>query len=133
LKIYKNKVEAMDKYRGQAFSMIKGQCTLALDTKMKCDADYTQCMASNDPLKLKALIERTIISQSANKYTFAVLYELEVGLFGFQENKLLVDQCLERFNTKVKIGDTLGVNRDHPMALDHVAKETHGMSFKQLV
>ena len=75
LKIYKSRVQAMEKYHGQAFSMIKGQCTLALESKMKCDSDYTACMASNDPLWLKAPIERTIISQSANKYTFAVLYE----------------------------------------------------------
>ena len=76
---------------------------------------------------MKALIKRTIISQSANKYTFAVLYELEVGLFGFQQNKLSVDQRVERFNTKVNIGDTLGVNRDHPLALvEHVAQELHG-------
>jgi hypothetical protein len=41
LKIYKSRVQAMEKYRGQAFSMIKGQCTLALESKMKCDSDYT--------------------------------------------------------------------------------------------
>jgi hypothetical protein len=73
LKIYKAKVQALEKYCGQAFSMIKGQCTLALETKMKCNNDYVGCMSSNNPLRLKALIERTIISQSVNKYTFAVL------------------------------------------------------------
>ena len=64
MKIYKSKMQAMEKYHGQAFSMIKGQCTLALETKMKADSDYTARMSSNDPLRLKALIERTIISQS---------------------------------------------------------------------
>jgi hypothetical protein len=112
--------------------MIKGQCTLALETKMKCNSDYTGCIAPNDPLRLKAHIKRTIISQWANKYTFAVLYELEVRLFDFQHNKLSVHQWLERLNTKVDIGDTLGVNRDHPMALEHIAKELYNMSYKDL-
>jgi hypothetical protein len=132
LKICKAKLQAMEKYLGQAFSMIKGQCTLAPKTKMKCDNDYTDCMAPSNPLQLKALIERTIISQSANKYTFAVLYELEVGLLGVQQNKVSVNQWLEWFNTKVDIGDTLGVNQDHPMALKHVAQELCNKKFEDL-
>jgi hypothetical protein len=129
LKIYKARVQALEKHRGQTFNLIKSQCTLTLESKMKCDSDYNACIALNDPLRLKALIEITIISQSSNKYTFAVLYDLEVGLFGFQQNKLTVDQWLERFNTKVEIGDTLGVSRDHPMALEHVAQELFGKSY----
>ena len=38
----------------------------------------------------------------------------------------------ERFNTKVDIGDTLGVNRDHSMALEHVAQELNGRKFERL-
>jgi NAD+--asparagine ADP-ribosyltransferase len=35
LKLYKSEVQAMEKYCGQAFSMIQSTCTLALETKMK--------------------------------------------------------------------------------------------------
>jgi hypothetical protein len=87
MKIYKSQVLVMEKYCGQAFSMIKGQCALALKTKMKADSDYTLCMLFNDPLRLKALIEWTIISQS-KRNAFAILYDQLVGLFGFQQNKL---------------------------------------------
>jgi hypothetical protein len=128
-KLYKSKIESIEKHRGQAFNMIKGQCTLALMEQMKCDRDYVSCIASNDPLRLKGLIERTIISQSENKYIFATLYEQEVGLFGFQQNKLSEDQWHERFNTRVAIGDTLGVNRDHMIALNYVAKERTNTEF----
>ncbi|MGL5935255.1 MAG: hypothetical protein ACRCZI_06490, partial [Cetobacterium sp.] len=132
-KIYKTRIESIEKHRGQAFNMIKGQCTLALMEQMKCDSDYTRCIASNDPLRLKSLIERTIITQSDNKYVFATLYEQEVGLFGFQQNKLTEDQWHERFNTKVSIGDTLGVSRDHTMALNYVAKERFNKEFDDLI
>ncbi|MGL5937017.1 MAG: hypothetical protein ACRCZI_15505, partial [Cetobacterium sp.] len=131
-KIYKTRIESIEKHRGQAFNMIKGQCTLALMEQMKCDSEYTRCIASNDPLRLKSLIERTIITQSDNKYVFATLYEQEVGLFGFQQNKLTEDQWHERFNTKVSIGDTLGVSRDHTMALNYVAKERFNKEFDDL-
>jgi hypothetical protein len=119
-KMCKTRTENIEKHRhgGQAFNMIKGQCTLALMEKMECNSDYANCIASNDPLRLKSLIERTITTQSDTKYVFATLYEREVGLFGFQQNKLTEDQWHERFNTKVLIGDTLGVSRDHTMALN---------------
>jgi hypothetical protein len=61
-KLYRTKFENLQKHRGQAFSMIKGQCTQALLEQMKCNSDYTPVMLSNDPLKLKTLMERAIIS-----------------------------------------------------------------------
>jgi len=122
----------MEKYRGQAFSMIKGQCTLALETKMKADSDYTACMSSNDPLRLKQLIERTIISQSKSKYAWAILYDQLVGLFGFQQNKLSADQWHERFNTKIDIAETLGVSQEHWIGLEQVAQETLGCSYEDI-
>jgi hypothetical protein len=63
LKIYKARIQALEKHRGQTFNLIKGQCTLALETKMKCDSDYMACIASNDPLmqmQLKISIEITL-------------------------------------------------------------------------
>lgn len=131
-KMYKSRMENLIKHRGQALNMIKGQCTLTLMEQMKCDSDYTACMVSNDPLRLRALIERTIITQSDNRYVFATLYEQEVGLFGFQQNKMTEDQWHERFKTKVFIGDTLGVSRDHTMALNYVAKERYKSDFEDI-
>ena len=52
----------------------------------------------------------------------------------FQQNKLTVDPWLEleRFNTKVDIWDTLGVNQKHHMALEHVPKELYNKRFEDL-
>jgi Reverse transcriptase (RNA-dependent DNA polymerase) len=131
-KIYRSKVEALQKHRGQAFSMIKGQCTQALLEQMKCDTDYTTIIASNDPLRLKTLIERAIISQSENKYPYATLYEQEVGLFGFQQNLMTDDQWHERFNTKVDIGNSLGVTREHLLSLNYVSEDLYSKKFEEL-
>jgi ketosteroid isomerase-like protein len=67
-KLYQTKFENLQKHCRQAFSMIKGQCTQALLEQMKCDTEYTKVISSNDPLKLKTLMDRAIISQSENKY-----------------------------------------------------------------
>jgi hypothetical protein len=131
-KMYKTKPENIEKHRGQAFNVIKGQCTLALMKQMKCDNDYTNCIGSKDPLRLKSSMERTIITQSDNKYVFATLYEQEVGLFGFQQNKLTEDQWHEWFNTNVLIGDTLGVSHNHIMALSYIAKERFKKMFEDV-
>ena len=40
------------KNRGQAFSLVLGQCTQLLQDKMKQDADWSAMSASHDPLKL---------------------------------------------------------------------------------
>jgi hypothetical protein len=39
------------------------------------------------------------------------------------------EQWYERFNTKVNVGTAIGVTRQHPVLLQHVAKETHKQDF----
>jgi hypothetical protein len=50
------------KHRGQAFSLIQGQCTQLLQNKMKQDADWNTVSISYDPLTLYRLIERTVLA-----------------------------------------------------------------------
>ena len=45
------------KHRGQAFSLIQGQCTQLLQDKMKQDTDWNTVSTSYDPLTLYRLIE----------------------------------------------------------------------------
>jgi hypothetical protein len=47
----------LDTHRGQAFSLILGQCTQLLQDKMKQDASRTTVSTSYDPLELYKLIE----------------------------------------------------------------------------
>jgi phosphoribosyl-ATP pyrophosphohydrolase len=112
--------------------MIKGQCTQALLEQMKCDTEYNIIIASNYPLQLKALIERVVIAQSENKYPFATVYKQEVGLFGFLQNKLTDNQWHERFDTKINIGELIGVSRIHDLALNYVAEEQYKNMFAAL-
>jgi hypothetical protein len=55
------------KHRGQAFSLIQGQCTQLLQDKMKQDTDWNTVSISYDPLTLYRLIERTVLAQTEDQ------------------------------------------------------------------
>jgi hypothetical protein len=67
------------KHRGQAFSLIQGQCTQLLQDKMKQDTDWAVVSTSYDPLALYRLIEKTILAQTEYQYPFATLYDQELS------------------------------------------------------
>ena len=54
---YRERNANLSKHRGQAFSLILGQCTQLLQDKMKQDTDWTTVSTSYDPLSLFRLIE----------------------------------------------------------------------------
>ena len=43
--------------------------------KMKHDPDWDTASTSYDPLKFMALIEKTILAKTEDKYPFATVYE----------------------------------------------------------
>jgi hypothetical protein len=54
----------LEKQRGQAFLMIRGQCMQVLLDKMKHDPNWTPTSESYDPLTLLKLIKKTIDGRS---------------------------------------------------------------------
>ena len=54
----------LEKYRGQVFSMIMGQCMQQLMDKMKQDTSWTTVSTPYYPLALLNFIEKTVMSQS---------------------------------------------------------------------
>jgi hypothetical protein len=62
------------KHRGQAISLIQGQCNQLLQEKMKQDTDWNTVITSYDPLTLY-LIERTVLAQTEDQYSFATVYD----------------------------------------------------------
>lgn len=96
-------------HRGQVFSLIMGQCTQLLQDRMKQDADWTTVSTSNDPLILYRLIEKTVLAQTEDQYPFATVYEQEMGLYSFRQEKLTNAQWYDRFNTKVDVSEAIGV------------------------
>jgi hypothetical protein len=120
------------KHRGQAFSLIQGQCTQLLQDKMKQDTEWTNVSTSYDPLNLYCLIERTVLAQTEDQYPFATVYDQELSFYSFRQDTLSNPQWYELFNTKVDVLDDIGVTRQHKILLEYVAQETHTSAFADL-
>jgi hypothetical protein len=76
------------KHRGQAFSLIQGQCTQMLQDKMKQDMDWTNLCTSYDPLTLYTLIERSVLAQTEYHYPFTTVYEQELSFYTCRQETL---------------------------------------------
>ena len=61
---YRERKSRLEKQRGQAFSMICGQCMQVLLDKMKHDIGWTIASKSYDPLILFKLIEKMVLAQT---------------------------------------------------------------------
>ena len=83
--------------RGQAFSLIMGQCTQLLQDKMKQDADWEAISTSYNPLLLYRLIEKMVLAQMEDQYPFATVYEQEMVLYSFWQETLLKCTVLRAF------------------------------------
>jgi hypothetical protein len=129
---YRERSAQLVKNRGQAFSLILGQCTQLLQDKMKQDTDWITVSTSYDPLTLYRLIEKTTLAQTEDQYPFATVYEQETAFYLFQQNSLTNPQWYERFNTKIDVGAAIGVTRQHKALLEYVAKELHHQAFATL-
>ena len=129
---YRERASRLETQRGQAFSMIRGQCMQVLLDKMKHDTDWTTASESYNPLTLFRLIEKTILAQTEDQYPFATVYEQESALYSFNQNILTNEQWYERFNTKIDVGTAIGVTRQHRILLEHVAAEDGTTKFEDL-
>jgi hypothetical protein len=129
---YRERNAQLTKHRGQAFSLILGQCTQLLQDKMKQDTDFTTVSTSYDPLLLYRLIEKTILAQTEDQYQFVTVYDQEASFCSFRQEQLSNPQWYERFNTRVDVAEAIGVTRQHKALLEYVAQEIHQQDFTSL-
>lgn len=110
-------------HRGQACSLVLGQCTQLLKDKMKQDTDWATVSASCDPSELCRLIEKTVSAQMEDQHPFATVCDQEVAFCSFRQDPQSNPQCCEQSNTRVDVSTSVGATRQHKASLEHVAKE----------
>ncbi len=120
---YRERNASLLKHRGQAYSLILGQCTQLLQDKLKQEATWDVVSVSYDPFTMYRLIEKTILAQTEDQYPFATVYDQEQGFYTFRQDKLSSAQWYERFNTKIDVGESIGVTRQHKVLLEYCANE----------
>jgi hypothetical protein len=77
-------------------------------------------------------IERTALAQTEYQYPFSTVYDQELSFYSSRRETLSNPQWYELFNTKVDVGDAIGVTRQHKVLLEYVAQETHTSAFEDL-
>jgi hypothetical protein len=76
------------KHRGQAFSLILGQCTQLLQDRMKQDTDWNMASTSYDPLDFYQLIRKMMLMQTEDQYPFTTMYDQELGFYSFWQETM---------------------------------------------
>jgi hypothetical protein len=78
------------------------------------------------------LIEITVLAQTEDQYMFATVYDQELSFYLFRKDRLSNPQWYERFNTKVDVGEAIGVTHQHKVLLEYVAQESYTHEFADL-
>ena len=78
------------------------------------------------------LIEKTVLARTEDQYPSATVYNQELAFYQFKQESLSNPQGYKRFNTKVNVGDAIGVTRQHKVLLEYVAQELHNQTFATL-
>jgi hypothetical protein len=73
----------LTKHRGQAFSLILGQCNQLLQDRLKQDTGWNMASTSYNPLELYWLIKKMTLVQTEDQYPFATVYDQELGFYSF--------------------------------------------------
>ena len=95
-----------------------------LKDKMKQDADWNLVSVSYDPLTLYRLIEKTVLAQTEDQCPFATVCDQEQSFYSFRQAENMSNpHWYERFNTKVDVGEAIGVTRQHKALLEYVTQE----------
>jgi hypothetical protein len=129
---YRERNALLTKHRGQAFSLILGQCTQLLQDRMKQDTNWNMTSTSYNPLELYWLIEKMTLAQTEDQYPFATVYDQELNFYSFRQETMSNPQWYEKFNTKVDVGSANGVTQQHKVLLEYVAQENHTLTFAAL-
>jgi hypothetical protein len=130
---YRERNAILTKHRGQAFSLILGQCTQLLQDRMKQDTDWNMASTSYNPLELHRLIEKTTLAQTEDQYPFATVYDQELNFYSFWQETMSNPQWYKKCNTKVDVGLAIGVTQQHKVLLEYVAQENHTLTFAALL
>ena len=75
----------LEKHRGQAYSLILGQCTELFQDNTKQDTAWNATSTSYNPLVLLQLIDKTVLAQTEDQYLFATVYGQELAFYKFYQ------------------------------------------------
>ena len=132
MKTYSYRVASLDKQRGQVYALIYGQCTTALQDKMKAEVEWTKVNNDKDPLELYKLIEKLVLKQTDDQYPLATMWEQYKRVFNaVQPSNATNHQWAEQLSTMVEVAQSIGCDFGKDRALEYCAKVTHNKRYDE--
>ena len=111
---------------------IVGQFTQKLLDRMKQYINWEKVSISYDPLVIINIIKKTVLAQIEEKYTFTIVYNQELSIYGFQHYNMTSDQWYEKLNTKVDVRNAIIVTRQHNFLFKWTSQQEHSKEFYTL-
>jgi hypothetical protein len=129
---HSRRISTLETHRGQAYSLILGQCTQLLQDKMKQDASWTTVSAYYDPLELYRLIKWVVLKQTKDQYPFTAVHEQSLAVLNTKQGGLSNTQWYEHFNMQHDVARSIGVELGHKVLWEYCAQSKHSMSYHVL-
>jgi hypothetical protein len=131
-KTHSQRIATLEKYRGNVYALIYGQCTQILQYKMKQDKNWATVSVSYKPLELYKLIKQVILKQTEDQYPVAALWEQLSNVANVKRGNSTNNEWYDHFNTKVEVAKSVGVSFDFEKIWEHCVLEVHKAAYTLL-
>ncbi len=131
-KTHSQRVATLEKYRGNVYALICGQCSQILQDKMKQDKNWVTVSVSYKPLELYKLIRRVILKQMEDQYPVAAPWEQLSNVANAKQGNSTNNKWYEQFNNKVEVAESVGVSFDFETIWEYCVMEAHKATYTLL-
>ena len=117
----------------RAYSLILGQCSDQLRTKLKQQTTWENVSATQDGIELIKLIKTVVFKFEDQKYLPLALVNAKGNLYSFRQGSLSNDDYLKRFNNLVDIAMSYDGQLYDQAILDFITEKKHpGVNYTAL-
>ncbi len=119
---------ALEKHRGNVYSLIYGQCTQILQDKIKQDKSLS---ASYRPLELYKLIERVVLKQTEDQYPVAAIWDQMTAVYLVRRGNVSNNKWYDSFTTKVEVAELVGCQVVFVKTWEYFTQVAHSRPYNQ--
>ena len=104
IKAYLRRMETLQQNMGNLFSLVLGQCTKAMRTKLQADDDWEEISRDQSPIRLLKLIKNINYHFESTKHKAHALLEAYRRFYSqWQHRNMDLDDYFEQFNNHVEV------------------------------
>ena len=138
--IFKGEVDAYIKRKGvlhdnvqKAYSLVLGQCTDLLQSKLKQQATWAAVSIDQDVIRLISMIKSITFKFEDQKFLPLALYQAKANLYNMRQGSMSNHDYLQRFNNLVDVATAYNGQLHDQAIIDIVMDKIHpGVDFPTL-